>query len=309
MNAPTHLRLGALALGMILCGAVMTACGGTGSQASTGDTAAAAGPAEPVGGGGPGSRPGASGEVAAIDGRTLQVQNDTDGQVAITVTDATTLTRQVAARRSALQVGPCVRVTPQSSASTEESSGSQVSEGDAVIAATVASSAAQEDGSCSGDMSGMGGGPGGGRGAGEAPEDAQPPSEPPSDLPENGEEGAGGPSRMVRGLSGAITEVSGDTLTLAVQAMARPGSTSGSASGSESGSGPVGAGTSTVTVTLTPRTAYTRTIEASTADLAIGQCVSATGDTDDVGAVSADRIAISRPVDGECDLGFGGGQR
>lgn len=54
--------------------------------------------------------PGANGEIAAIDGRTLQVQSPMTGQVAVTWTDATTFTAQVAASAADLAVGSCVMV-------------------------------------------------------------------------------------------------------------------------------------------------------------------------------------------------------
>jgi hypothetical protein len=59
--------------------------------------------------GGPGF-PGATGEIAAISGRTLQVQNPMEGQVAVAYTAGTSFTAQVAAEAKDLQVGDCVMV-------------------------------------------------------------------------------------------------------------------------------------------------------------------------------------------------------
>ena len=43
--------------------------------------------------------------------------------------------------------------------------------------------------------------------------------------------------------------------------------------------------------------------------LKVGQCVVAVGQADDTGAVTAQRLVVSAPVDGSCSSGFGGFRR
>jgi hypothetical protein len=62
-----------------------------------------------------------------------------------------------------------------------------------------------------------------------------------------------------------------------------------------------------VKVTTTSATTYTKTVKATAKDLAIGQCVTAVGASNDTGAVTATAIASQPPVNGECSPGFGAG--
>ncbi len=59
--------------------------------------------------GGPGG-PGASGRIAAIDGKTVQVQDEMSGQVAVTWTGKTDFTAEVDADLDDVTVGSCVAV-------------------------------------------------------------------------------------------------------------------------------------------------------------------------------------------------------
>jgi hypothetical protein len=95
------------------------------------------------------------------------------------------------------------------------------------------------------------------------------------------------------GASGEVTAVTGDGFTVKATT---PGSDD----------------TTTVSVTVTGDTTVTTTKNAAATALKVGKCVTASGDTDDTGAVTADRISVTDPVDGECTGGFmrgnGGGQ-
>lgn len=62
-------------------------------------------------------------------------------------------------------------------------------------------------------------------------------------------------------------------------------------------------------VTVSATTTWTTTEAATASALTVGRCVSATGEADDTGAVTATLIAVSDPVDGECVGGFGPGGR
>src|SRR5664279_4062329 len=86
---------------------LLAACGGgtpAGGAATSAPTTAAAGSAS----GGARAFPGASGLLAQIDGKTLQVQG-TDSQTAVTYSAKTTFTRTVADKRSDVVVGVCVQ--------------------------------------------------------------------------------------------------------------------------------------------------------------------------------------------------------
>lgn len=58
--------------------------------------------------------------------------------------------------------------------------------------------------------------------------------------------------------------------------------------------------TTSVSVTVGSDTTYTTTRTATKSALVIGKCVTATGEADDTGAVTAERLSVSDPVDGEC---------
>lgn len=64
----------------------------------------------------------------------------------------------------------------------------------------------------------------------------------------------------------------------------------------------------TTTVTVSSSTTYTKTTSATSAALAVGECVAAVGPSDDTGAVTAKTIAISKPGKNGCTFGFGGGR-
>lgn len=142
-----------------------------------------------------------SGEIAAVDGKTLQVQGE-DSQTAVTYTSKTTFTAQVAGTVSDLAKGDCVVVF-------SSSAGQDATE---VTATSVTSSVAAADGTCT---SGFGGG-------GTRPSGA------PSGMP-SGAAPSGGPSGMPNGgarpQSGEVTVVDGDTLTVAVKQQGSNGTT------------------------------------------------------------------------------------
>jgi hypothetical protein len=61
----------------------------------------------------------------------------------------------------------------------------------------------------------------------------------------------------------------------------------------------------TRTVTTTATTVFTRTVTTDKSGLAVGQCVTAMGPSDDTGTVAASSISIRQPSPNGC-LGFGG---
>lgn len=243
----------------------LTACGSDDSAATgQGSEQGAAGQGNR--GGGPGGGrgfPGASGEIAAISGTTMQVQNAQSGQVSVTYTDTTTFTQQVTATLADLKVDDCVRVTSEDS-------------GDSVAAAAVSISE-PVDGSC-----GMRGGGQGMPGGGTALPSRERPARPSGaqSPPGGGDRGAFG------GASGTVTAVTADGFTIQSTV---PGSQD----------------TRTVTVTVSAGTTWTTNADATAAALKVGRCVTATGESDDTGAVTAATITITDPVDGECAGMFG----
>ncbi|WP_328531624.1 DUF5666 domain-containing protein [Nocardioides sp. NBC_00368] len=212
-----------------------------------------------------GGMPGASGEIAAIDGSTLQVQSS-DSQTAVTYTDETTISHQVEAALADVTVGSCVMVTT--------ADGSEP--GETAVAAGTVRITEKTDGTCS---------DGGGFGGGQRPEGA--PSDIPSDMPSDMPDGmaSGGPGG--RGTSGEVTSVSATGFTVAATSR-----------DSEE--------TASVNVTVGADTTYATTETATKSALTVGRCVTATGETDETGAVTAERISVSDPVDGECTTGFVG---
>ena len=149
----------------VLLLAALAACAGDHAATSATEGAPVAGGQQqggaPAGGG---RTPGASGTVAAISGKTIQVQNEQSGQVAVTWTAKTAFTQQVDAALADVKVGACVAVT----------SDAQSTDGDPVTATSVRITEATDDGCAGGMGGGMGGGPGGGerpRGCAHRPAD------------------------------------------------------------------------------------------------------------------------------------------
>lgn len=258
--------LAAIAVGGLF---MFTACGSddTGQDAPAADAQGSGQQGRGQGGG----MPGASGKIAAADGATIQVQGS-DSQTAVTYTDETAISQQVAGSLSDVKAGLCVTVTP--------AEGSESS--DTVVTAGSVRVTEKSDGSCQGGF-------GSGRPSG-MPEGGMPSGVPEGGMPSGGP-GAGG--RF--GTSGEVTAVSGDTVTVAATSFDPQ---------AEEGAEPE---TTSVTVTTTGETTVTITATADATALTIGRCVTATGTSDDTGAVSAERIEVSDAVDGECSTGFGRG--
>ena len=104
-------------------GVLASACGSGGGSPSAAD-AGGLGSGDGAGSNVQGSRmPGAFGEIAAVTGRTLQVQDQQSGQVAVTIGAKTSVFDTVAATRSAVTVGSCVVVRSASDGSRPASSG------------------------------------------------------------------------------------------------------------------------------------------------------------------------------------------
>ena len=273
----------ALALCAVL---VLSGCSGSSSPSSaTTPTPSSSGTANAggttVGGAGAGVRgPAASGQIAAVSGSTMQVQDPQTGQVAVTWLSSTKFTQQVTLAASAIKVGECVTAVAASGTSSTATS----------FAATTVSVTQPTNGSC------RAGGAFSGRPSG-FPTGARPSGFPtgrsfPSGFPTNGSG-----IRATAIASGSVVSVSGSTIVVASRTFT-PGS----------GSTP-SATTTNKTVTLTPSTKITTQQAATASAVQVGRCATAQGSTDSTGAVTATSINITDPVNGTCTtrfIGFGG---
>lgn len=264
----------AAAVGLVAVAAA--ACGGgSGSSKTNSNTAAQQQPAGTNGGRlGGGAGFGAFGVAAAVDGSTIQVQNDQAGQTAVTYTAGTSFRETVKVARSVLHVGDCVTVRPATGTTT-------TSDASAVTAETVTITGSASASGCT--RQGGPGGFGGGRFTPPASPPAGFPSAPPSGFPRRG----GG-----FGAFGEITGISAGTFTVK---STRPSPSGGSTT------------TTDVTVTTPSSTVYEHTVKATSKAVKVGLCVAAIGPADSTGAVKATSITLSTAGKDGCTAGFGGG--
>jgi hypothetical protein len=288
VNRPTVLRL---AGGVPVAVLLLAGCGGGGS--STSDTAAAATAPSATSGaqGGAAGRggPAASGEIAAVSGKTLQVQN-TSSQTAVTWSASTTFTKSV---KATLAAGDCVTAigTPGTADTLTASSVRVLSSG----------------GNCTFDRAGRPGGvdgtprarPSGGFGGGGRG------GTPSSGAPGGGTGPSGAPGgggRDVGTAFGTVTSVSGSTVLMSGTLR------SGGRFGGSPGATPTPSATpsaSAITVTLGSSASVLATAKATGADAKVGTCATATGKTDSTGTVAATAIALSPKGANGCTAGFG----
>lgn len=253
---------------LVLSVLALAGCGGGATAASSASGTPTSPP--PADAGRP-FAPAVSGRIAAISGKTLQVQSSTS-QTAVTYSSSTRFTDTVAAKPSDVVVGLCaqVRSTPAAGGG-----GSAPTAPPTTVTATTVSLSTPVNGTCS-----RGGGAGGGRrfGGGGAPGGT-----PPSGFP-GGRRGFGG------GAFGTVTAVQGSTFTVASTRRGQGGTPT----------------TLDVVVTTNASTTFTRSAPATAAALRVGLCLTARGQADSTGVVAATQIAL-RPDDGTCSGGFSGG--
>jgi hypothetical protein len=184
-------------MGMVLAvGAalVLTGCSSAGQAATASKTSGSSGQSRTQGQGqggfGGGQGGGTVGKIAAVDGTTLQVQDDSS-QTAVTYSSSTALTKAVKVALSAVKVGECITASSASSG----------------IVTTVAISQ-PADGTCTGGFRGAAGK------QGARPSDRPRPSDFPSGVPSNRPSGGAGRGNFVLPTSGEVTAVSGSTITV-----------------------------------------------------------------------------------------------
>jgi hypothetical protein len=283
-------------LGIVVLG--VAACGGGGSSATVAGTAAAS-PAAQAGSPAPtpsqAAFPGVVGTAAAVSGSSLEVQNPTSGQVTVTFTATTPITETVTATAKDVTVGSCVTVVGKPSAA-----GSATGP----VTATTVTISAPVKGNCAGGAGFGGGGFGGfGRGGGGAGGGATPrPSFSPRPRP-TGSRGAFG-NGAFGGANGKVTSVSATGFV--VQARSRTAGPAGTAA-STAGTAASTAGTDiSVTVITNSASKYLETVTAKPSALKVGQCITALGTPNSIGAVAARSIRVSQPGPSGCVSGFGG---
>jgi hypothetical protein len=249
----------------------VTACGGAGSAATPAATIAssAAPSSSPAPTGAQAAFPGTVGTAAAVSGSSLEVQNPTSGQVTVTFSATTAITETVTVTSKNLTVGSCVTVVGQPSAT-----GSATRS----VTATSVTISAPVKGNCTA----AGGFGGFGRGGGTS---SPRPSFSPRPRPSGSRTAFGGGG--FGGANGKVTTVSASGFVV-------------------QGRNPAAGTDTSITVTTTATTKYLKTVTAGPSALKVGQCITAVGTANSIGAVAARSIRISQPGPNGCVSGFGG---
>jgi Domain of unknown function (DUF5666) len=273
--APTLAGVGIVVL-------AVTACGGGGTTATPATPAATvASPAAPSSSPAPtGTRaafPGTVGTAAAVSGSSLEVQNPTSGQVTVTFSASTAITDTVTVTSKDVKVGSCVTVAGKPAAAGTASKS---------VTATSVTISAPVKGNCTaaGGFGGFGGGGAGGGfggGGGSSPRPSFSPRPRPSGS--RGAFGGGG----FGGADGKVTSVSASGFVV-------------------QGRNPAAATGTSITVTTSATTKYLKTVTAGPSALKVGQCITAVGTPNSIGAVAARSIRISQPGPNGCVTEFAG---
>jgi hypothetical protein len=252
----------------------VAACGGAGTTATPAATVAssAAPSSSPAPTGTRAAFPGTVGTAAAVSGSSLEVQNPTSGQVTVTFSATTAFTETVTVTSKNLTVGSCVTVVGQPSATGTATRS---------VTATSVTISAPVKGNCTA-AGGFGGFGGFGRGGGTS-------SPRPSFSPRPRPSGTGGAfgRGAFGGANGKVTSVSASGFVV-------------------QGRNPTAGTDTSITVTTTATTKYVKTVTAGPSALKVGQCITAVGTANSIGAVAARSIRISQPGPSGCVSGFGG---
>jgi hypothetical protein len=244
-------------------------------------TPSSSAPAQPGTGGGAGNRsgPAASGKIAAISGRAVQVQSQQSGQVAVNYTAATKFSQTVPTTLKKIKKGDCVTAVAPSGTSASATS----------FTASRITVTPPVNASCTGGFGGgqrfPGGVPSGARSGFPTARPSGFPTARPSGFPSGGRF----PGRASFGTvtSGTVSSVSGTGLVVAARQF---NSTS----------------SKTVTVSVGGSTKITTTAATTAKSLHVGKCLTAQGKANSAGAVNATRIQLDPATNGQCTFGFGG---
>jgi hypothetical protein len=253
----------------------VTAC----SSGGTGSTAAPAVSSSPAPASSQQAFPGVTGTAAAVSGSSLEVQNPTSGQVTVTFTSSTAITDDVSATPTDVKVGSCVTVIGQSPASGGTASGATASR---TVTATTVSISTPVNGDCTAAG-----------GFGAARPQGNPSARPSFSARPRPSGSAGAFGGGFGGANGKVTSLSATGFVVQGRNPAAGGNAGGT--------------TTTVAVTTTSTTKYTKVADAKSSALKAGECITAVGTTNSIGAVAAKTIRISQPGANGCVTGFGGG--
>jgi hypothetical protein len=249
----------------------------------------------------------ASGTLAALSGTSIEVQNPTSGQVTVNWSPTTTFSQTVTVPSSTVAVGDCVTATgaaPTTKTSAKTKTGS-------IKATTVSISQPSSSGTCSGfGGAAFGGGAGGFRPTGGAGGSStfRPPT---GTFPKGGTFAGRGVGALANVAFGKVTSISGDVLVVVGTRPTFTSSTKGKTSKTTKPAKPAKPAKPKLTkttskVTFATSTTFSETMSATSAALAVGQCVTALGPAGTTGAITATTISV-RPAPSTGCVSFTGG--
>jgi hypothetical protein len=310
-------RLAYAAAGIAALSLLAAACGGGGGTKSasapttTTTTVAAAGA-------GTGARPAAAasfapaatGTIASITGNTLEVQDLASvQQTTVNVTAKTAITATVYVGLSDITPGTCISATGTKGANGSVDATSVIIERLTTGSCTVLGGSTRAGTFPRGGFGGGGGfAVGGGSGStGTRPSGST--SRTPFTVPANEASAFG----KVTSVSASTITALGVVFSFAGRTTTAPAKTSGTVPPSSPPAASATPKTVTVTVHVTASTKYSKTEKAVIADLKVGECASAFGSTNDIGAVTATRLTVTPAPASGCTTalargGFFGGR-
>jgi hypothetical protein len=238
----------------------------------------------------------ASGSVASISGTTMEVQSTSSGQTTVEWTSSTTFSETVTETESEVAVGDCLTVTGTPAKKSKTT----------VTARSITISRPLSTGKCA---TGLGGGSGTGSLGGRPSGTSGPPSGsagfpgggsgPPSGSGSKGRGSFAGANVTIA--SGEVTAVKGTSVSVLgtlLSGVAQPTKSAKKTSAPKTQKLKIAMGTST-TLSETQSTAAS--------SLAVGDCVSAFGQSGSTGGITATTVSITSTGGKTCSAGFGGG--
>lgn len=230
-------------------------------------------------------RPSASGEIASISGLTLEVQDPVTGQTTIDLTPKTAITAAVPAALAQITSGTCISV------SGTKSVGGGL-EANLVTISGSASGGCLEKGGSTRQNPGFVFGRGPHFGAGARFRSGTGKGGTTFTLP---------PNRA--SVFGKVTGVSGSAIT--VQGIVFSASGVGSFRATLKGTSPE---IKAITVSVSSSTKYSKEGLVKATSLRVGECATAFGPANDIGAVTATRLLVTQPTTSGCSATFGTGR-
>jgi hypothetical protein len=250
----------------------------------------------------------ASGTLAALSGTSIEVQNPTSGQVTVNWSPTTTFSQTGTVPASTVAVGDCVTATGAAPASKTATSKTAKTKTGSITATTISISHPSASGTCSGfggfGGAGFGGGTGAFRGAGGAGGSStfRPPT---GTFPKGGAFAGRGAAALANIAFGKVTSISGDVLVVVGSRPTFTPAAKGKTAKTTKSAKPKLV-TTTSKVTFASSTTFSETMSATSAALAVGQCVTALGPAGDTGAITATTITV-RPAPATGCVPFTGG--